>query len=244
MEKARTTSGVVAMAVAAVWLLGVPAAEAQKAVPRGGSSDSAPQTSSPPPSDGGGGKPSPAQRQAPPDTRDRAPRVSPKPPSQPGDVREPSSQPRARAGEPPPNDRDDDGQPRTGRAVPRRGARPPAYDPPIGFYPWGWGGLGFGGFYGGYYGPVYDPWYYGGQYYSEGYGELKLKVKPRHAVVYVDGYYVGEVDEFDGIFQSLHIEPGPHRIEIEASGYEPLTFDIRILPGRTITYNGELERLP
>jgi hypothetical protein len=70
-----------------------------------------------------------------------------------------------------------------------------------------------------------------------------LKVKPRHAEVYVDGYFAGIVDEFDGFWQRLHVEPGPHRIEVRADGYEPLSFEVRILPDRTITYSGELKPL-
>ena len=142
-------------------------------------------------------------------------------------------------------------QPATGTAVARRGA-PPYGDGddidiyvPGGYYPWGYGGFGFGGYYGGY----YDPWYgydayYGGQpYYANiGDGSLRLKVKPREATVYVDGYYVGRVDDFDGMFQRLHIEPGPHRIEIRADGYETLEFEVRMLPDRTTTYEGELKR--
>ncbi len=142
-------------------------------------------------------------------------------------------------------------QPATGTAVARRGA-PPYGDGddidiyvPGGYYPWGYGGFGFGGYYG-----YYDPWYgydtYGGQpYYANiGDGSLRLKVRPREATVYADGYYVGRVDDFDGIFQRLHIEPGPHRIEIRADGYETLEFEVRLLPDKTTTYEGELKRLP
>jgi hypothetical protein len=114
---------------------------------------------------------------------------------------------------------------------------------PGGWYPWGWGGYGFGGYYG------YDPWYYGGhgrynQYYSRrDDGSVRLKVTPRDATVYVDGYYAGVVDDFDGIFQRLPLEPGPHRIEIQLDGYAPLTFDVRILPERRTTFEGELKPL-
>ena len=69
-------------------------------------------------------------------------------------------------------------------------------------------------------------------------------MKPRDASVFVDGYFAGQVDDFDGVFQRLHLEPGPHRIEVRADGYEPLTFEVRIPPDRTVTYSGELRRLP
>lgn len=139
-----------------------------------------------------------------------------------------------------------DGQPAIGEAVPRkdpppRGGRDTVIIP--GYY----GGYGYGG-YGGYYGGYYDPYGYPdpygvyGQRYAE--GALKLKVRPQAAMVYVDGYYTGIVDDFDGFFQRLRVEAGPHRIEVRAPGFESLTFDVRIEPGRTTTYHGELKRIP
>lgn len=137
------------------------------------------------------------------------------------------------------------GRPPIGEAVPRT-TPPPTTD--------GGGtviipGYGYGG-YGGYYGGYYDP--YGG-YPDPGYGRypgryaegaLKLKVKPADAAVYVDGYYTGIVDDYDGFFQRLRMEAGPHRIDIEAPGFEGLTFDVRVDPRRTTTYRGTLKSNP
>lgn len=123
-------------------------------------------------------------------------------------------------------------------------------------YPYGYGAFGLGYFY---YDPyrwsgttVYpgygNPGYgYGGGYSQRPYssfdiGELRLDVSPRHAQVFVDGYYAGTVDDFDGAFQSLKLESGAYRIEISAPGYETLTFDVRINPGQDIRYRGELRR--
>jgi hypothetical protein len=149
----------------------------------------------------------------------------------------------------PPYARPSGGRPVTGVAVPRT-SQPPAVGsgPTIvvpGFYPWGYAGVGIGGYYGGY----YDPWYGGGyQGYQSGGGDdegrLRLKVKPKEAEVFVDGYFAGMVDDFDGVFQRLHIEAGPHRIELRADGYEPLSFEVNIQPRRTLTYKGELKKLP
>ena len=147
-----------------------------------------------------------------------------------------------------------DGRPVTGQAVRQRpgyGGGGGSVIPPGGgywggYYPWGWGGLGLGGYYAGFYDPWFDayPGDYGG-YYSQGYeGSLRIKVKPREAEVYVDGYFAGEVDEFDGMFQSLKVETGPHRIELRAEGYEPLFFEVRVQPDRTITYTSEMKKLP
>jgi hypothetical protein len=120
-----------------------------------------------------------------------------------------------------------------------------------GFYPWGYaygGGLGiYDGFYGGYYG-AYDPWYGFSPVYapytstSDESGAIRLKVKPSDASVYVDGYYAGVVDDFDGAFQRLHLEPGPHRLEIRAPNYRALSVDVLIQQDMTITYRGALSR--
>ena len=127
------------------------------------------------------------------------------------------------------------------------------------YYPYGfWGsayGFGLGYLY-------YDPfWYggggygypgygYGGSYSSGGYsqtyhdtGNLRLKIKPREAQVYVDGYFVGVVDSFDGSFQRLSLDGGTHKVEIKADGYEPLQLDVVITPGETVTYKGDLTRI-
>ncbi|MCA1563207.1 MAG: PEGA domain-containing protein, partial [Acidobacteria bacterium] len=88
-----------------------------------------------------------------------------------------------------------------------------------------------------------------GQYYPSDrsygdHGQLRLKVKPRDAQVLVNGYFVGRVDDFDGVFQRLTLETGGHRVEIRAPGYAPLVFEVMILLGETVTYRGELLRLP
>ena len=74
-------------------------------------------------------------------------------------------------------------------------------------------------------------------------GSLRLKIKPRDAQVYVDGYFVGVIDSFDGAFQKLGIDAGGHRIEIKAPGHEPISFDVLITPNETVTYKGELRRI-
>lgn len=148
-------------------------------------------------------------------------------------------------------------QPNRGRAVPRQpgsggsggGSTIIVPSPGYwgGYYPWGYAGLGFGGYYGG----LYDPWWYGGGYgggyYAGDYGylgSLRLKMRPRDASVYVDGYYAGVVDSYDGVFQRLKLEAGPHRVEVRADGFEPLMFEVNILSDRTVTYEGELKALP
>ena len=143
------------------------------------------------------------------------------------------------------------------------------YDP----YYWYYGGFGSRyGFYSryGYYSPYwspgygfglgyfgYDPFFGGGGGYDYGYpsyaggyssqyretGNLRLKVKPANAQVFVDGLFVGVVDSFDGVFQKLGIESGAHKIELRADGYETIAFDVLVTPGETVTYKGEMKPL-
>ena len=75
-------------------------------------------------------------------------------------------------------------------------------------------------------------------------GGLQLDVDRRRAQVYVDGSYAGLVDEFSGYYHHLDLPAGPHLIEIFEPGYEPLTLEIVVPPGRTTTYRGTLTRTP
>jgi hypothetical protein len=83
---------------------------------------------------------------------------------------------------------------------------------------------------------------YGTYYGTYGYptGELRLLVRPRDAQVFIDGSYAGTVDDFDGTFQSLRLEEGDYQVELVLPGYEPLDFDVRIVPGEKVTYRGDL----
>jgi hypothetical protein len=69
-----------------------------------------------------------------------------------------------------------------------------------------------------------------------------LKVEPKDAEVYVDGYFFGIVDDFNGRLQHLKLTAGPHRVEIRAPGYQPLVVDVSIQPRHTTEYRGALQR--
>lgn len=71
-------------------------------------------------------------------------------------------------------------------------------------------------------------------------GKLRLQVDQRLAQVYVDGYYAGIVDEFDGHFQHLDLTPGPHHIQIDQAGYAPLSFDVNIVAHRRTEYRATM----
>jgi hypothetical protein len=136
---------------------------------------------------------------------------------------------------------------------------------PIGYAPWSliYGSIGFSnyGFYGGV-GP--NPFYYGYNGYGYGYGPgiyapyggyptypyphiagaVRLKIRPHDAQVFVDGHYAGRVDDFDGVFQSLKLEAGGHKIEVRRPGFEDLAIDVHVQPGRTLTLEEFLQPRP
>jgi hypothetical protein len=98
------------------------------------------------------------------------------------------------------------------------------------YYPYGFYGYPYAG-----YPPYGYPGYDVGL--STSYGKVRIVDAPEHAPVYADGYYVGTVDDFNGTFQHLDLEPGAHHIEIRGQGQPILSFDVNVQPGETITYH-------
>jgi hypothetical protein len=72
------------------------------------------------------------------------------------------------------------------------------------------------------------------------YGGVSLEITPSDAFVYVDGTYAGTVRDFDGTDQPLTLAAGTHHIEIQATGYEPVTMDVAVQPGQVIPYRGDM----
>jgi len=73
-------------------------------------------------------------------------------------------------------------------------------------------------------------------------GGLQLDVEPRRALVYVDGVLAGTVDQFSGYFHHLDTTAGYHVIEFLTPDYEPLTVGVTVVPNKTTTYRGWLNR--
>jgi hypothetical protein len=77
------------------------------------------------------------------------------------------------------------------------------------------------------------------------YGGLRIQGAPAKSQVFVDGYYAGIVEDFEGPFRRLNLEAGVHRVEIRVPGEAPLapmTFEVNIQPGQTVTYHAQLTR--
>ena len=110
---------------------------------------------------------------------------------------------------------------------------------------------------GGYYAPFYDPYYWYDPWFGPGWGwyppyrgaylapeaSVKLEVKPSQAEVYVDGYYAGIVDDFDGAFQRLHVAPGQHELELYLDGYRAAKQQLYLTADKTVKVKYTLEKL-
>jgi hypothetical protein len=93
----------------------------------------------------------------------------------------------------------------------------PFYDPFFG--PYGWGTYGYP---------------YGYRYYSD-IADVRVQATPKDAEVFVDGYYAGIVDSFDGAFQRLNVRPGGHEFVLYREGYRPIHQTVYVQPGASFT---------
>lgn len=95
-------------------------------------------------------------------------------------------------------------------------SRPWFYDPWYGWgYPYGW----------------YPPPYAYGVGYAD--SSLRLQVEPKETEVFIDGYYAGTVDDFDGFFQRLRLEPGEHEIQLYLAGHRTMRQKLYLQPTDT-----------
>jgi len=86
--------------------------------------------------------------------------------------------------------------------------------------------------------PYPPPGYYAGRDLTA----LRLMVTPREASVYVDGYYAGIVDDFDGVFQRLHLPPGEHEIVLYLDGYRTVHQKVYLTPDDTTKLRYTMEK--
>jgi len=72
---------------------------------------------------------------------------------------------------------------------------------------------------------------------------VKFEVKPKQALVYVDGYYAGIVDDYDGTFQRLYTTPGPHEMTLFLEGYRTRIEKVYLAPDHTFKVRYQMEKL-
>ena len=76
--------------------------------------------------------------------------------------------------------------------------------------------------------------------YSTVTSEIKLKVTPDRAAVFVDGSFAGYVKQFSGIGRGMLVSPGDHHIKIALAGYQEFNTDVKLLPKQKITVKTDL----
>jgi hypothetical protein len=72
---------------------------------------------------------------------------------------------------------------------------------------------------------------------------VRVEVAPKSAQVFVDGYYAGIVDDFDGAFQRLHAVPGQHDITLVADGFRTVHQNVYLMPDKTLHIKLKMEPL-
>jgi len=100
-----------------------------------------------------------------------------------------------------------------------------------------------GPWYGAYQYQVYPPPYPYAYPWSPPDASLRLEVKPKEAQVFVDGFYAGVVDDFDGTFQRLNVAPGEHDIELWLEGYKTVHQKIYLQVNNTFKVKYQMEKL-
>jgi len=94
---------------------------------------------------------------------------------------------------------------------------------------------------------LYDPFWGGPAYpyphpyaypYSE--ADIKTQVTPKEAEVYVDGFYAGQANDFDGVFKRLHVAPGGHAITLHLDGFRTSTQEADVRPDSTFKLNATM----
>lgn len=75
-------------------------------------------------------------------------------------------------------------------------------------------------------------------------GRLVLDIVPATAQVFADGYYVGTPGDFSLERGGGVLDAGTHRLDVSATGHEPISVDLRVASGQLVTYRATLKPLP
>ena len=77
--------------------------------------------------------------------------------------------------------------------------------------------------------------------YAKVTSEIKIKVTPDRAAVFVDGAYAGTAHDFGGVGRAMLLAPGKHHIKIDLPGYRTFDTDVNLLPRQKVTIKTKLE---
>ncbi|MFZ0523219.1 MAG: PEGA domain-containing protein [Candidatus Acidiferrales bacterium] len=76
--------------------------------------------------------------------------------------------------------------------------------------------------------------------FSASNAQVKLKVTPERAAVFVDGKFAGTANQFQGVGRAMLIAPGKHHIRIGLAGYQPFETDVSLDPNQKMTVKTDL----
>jgi hypothetical protein len=76
--------------------------------------------------------------------------------------------------------------------------------------------------------------------FSASNAQIKLKVTPERAAVFVDGQFAGTANQFQGVGRAMLIAPGKHHIKIGLVGYQPFETDLTLSPNQKFTIKTDL----
>ncbi len=74
-------------------------------------------------------------------------------------------------------------------------------------------------------------------------GGVSFEISLSDAVIMIDGAYVGIASTFSPAAEPLTLAPGTHRIEVRAPGYQSMAYDVNVIPGQVVPYQGTLQPL-
>jgi hypothetical protein len=74
-------------------------------------------------------------------------------------------------------------------------------------------------------------------------GGLRVEIGPASGQLYVDGFYVGTVEDSNRSAAGLSLPTGWHRLEVRAPGFVTPAINVTIEANRTVSYRGELTPL-
>jgi hypothetical protein len=72
-------------------------------------------------------------------------------------------------------------------------------------------------------------------------GGLSFDIHPDDATIYVDGRYMGLVQDYSPMMQPLSLAPGRHSVQLFLEGYETLVCDVDVFAGQVIPFEGALD---
>jgi hypothetical protein len=73
---------------------------------------------------------------------------------------------------------------------------------------------------------------------------LRVLDTPKQASVYIDGFYAGVADDFNGFFEGVPLTPGGHEIALYLEGYRTVHRRVYLSPGSTFKFHEPMEPLP